>query len=105
MYQLSSPSLAQQTKLYILTRDVSFKQVDSNGKEVLVQGESVAVSLHLRRMANGEHLHRAFSCFDKVGNGVNQICVLLNNMLFPLMSHRYTRNFCTMDGWICCDEF
>lgn len=32
-------------------------------------GEFVAISLHLKRMANDEHLHRAFSYFDKDGDG------------------------------------
>lgn len=43
--------------------------VDSNGKGKLDYGEFVAVSLHLKRMANDEHLRRAFSFFDKDGNG------------------------------------
>jgi len=45
------------------------KQVDTNGKGTLDYGEFVAVSLHLQRMANDEHLRRAFSYFDKDGNG------------------------------------
>ncbi|KAH0635743.1 hypothetical protein KY289_035658 [Solanum tuberosum] len=32
-------------------------------------GPAQAVSLHLQRMANDEHLHKAFSYFDKDGNG------------------------------------
>ncbi|KAH7656787.1 Non-specific serine/threonine protein kinase protein [Dioscorea alata] len=43
--------------------------VDTHGKGVLDYGEFVAVSLHLQRMANDEHLRRAFSYFDKDGNG------------------------------------
>lgn len=43
--------------------------VDTNGKGTLDYGEFLAVSLHLRRMANDEHLHKAFSYFDKDGNG------------------------------------
>ncbi|KAF7845356.1 calcium-dependent protein kinase 13 [Senna tora] len=43
--------------------------VDTNGKGTLDCGEFVAVSLHLKRMANDEHLRKAFSCFDKDGNG------------------------------------
>lgn len=45
------------------------RQVDNNGKGTLDSGEFVAVSLHLQRMANDEHLHKAFSYFDKDGNG------------------------------------
>lgn len=44
-------------------------QVDNNGKGTLDCGEFVAVFLHLQRMANDEHLHKAFSYFDKDGNG------------------------------------
>ncbi|KAF2288525.1 hypothetical protein GH714_008175 [Hevea brasiliensis] len=43
--------------------------LDANGKGTLDYGEFVAVSLHLQRMANDEHLRKAFSCFDKDGNG------------------------------------
>ena len=32
-------------------------------------GEFAAVSLHLKKMANDEHLHKAFSYFDKDSNG------------------------------------
>ncbi|KAL8093055.1 calcium-dependent protein kinase 13 [Apium graveolens] len=43
--------------------------VDVNGKGTLDYGEFIAVSLHLQRMANDEHLHKAFSYFDKDSNG------------------------------------
>lgn len=43
--------------------------VDTNGKGSLDYGEFLAVSLHLQRMANDDHLRRAFSYFDKDGNG------------------------------------
>ncbi|KAL7265557.1 hypothetical protein ACSBR1_003353 [Camellia fascicularis] len=43
--------------------------VDTNGKGTLDCGEFVAVSLHLQRMANDDHLHKAFAYFDKDGNG------------------------------------
>nr|XP_025654821.1 calcium-dependent protein kinase 13 isoform X2 [Arachis hypogaea] len=43
--------------------------VNTNGKGTLDYGEFVAVSLHLKRMANDEHLRKAFSYFDKDGNG------------------------------------
>ncbi|XP_042491543.1 calcium-dependent protein kinase 13 [Macadamia integrifolia] len=43
--------------------------VDTSGKGKLNFGEFVAVSLHLQRMANDEHLRKAFSYFDKDGNG------------------------------------
>ncbi|KAK6943137.1 EF-hand domain [Dillenia turbinata] len=43
--------------------------VDTNSKGTLEYGEFVAVFLHLQRMANDEHLRKAFSYFDKDGNG------------------------------------
>ncbi|KAK1426944.1 hypothetical protein QVD17_15626 [Tagetes erecta] len=43
--------------------------VDTNGKGTLDYGEFVAISLHLKKMSNDEHLHKAFSYFDKDGNG------------------------------------
>ncbi|RWR95617.1 calcium-dependent protein kinase 13 [Cinnamomum micranthum f. kanehirae] len=43
--------------------------VETNGKGTLDSGEFIAVSLHLQRMANDEHLRKAFSYFDKDGNG------------------------------------
>ncbi|KAL5651776.1 hypothetical protein ACJX0J_037234, partial [Zea mays] len=44
-------------------------QVDTNGRGALDYGEFLAVSLHLQRMANDEHLRWAFLFFDKDGNG------------------------------------
>ncbi|CAK9183396.1 unnamed protein product [Ilex paraguariensis] len=41
--------------------------VDGNG--VLDCGEFVAVTIHLQRMENDEHIRRAFMFFDKDGNG------------------------------------
>lgn len=52
-----------------LNGQTSWQQVDTNGKGTLDYGEFLAVSLHLRRLANDEHLHKAFSYFDKDGNG------------------------------------
>ena len=46
-----------------------YQQVDANGKGKLDYGEFVAVSLPLQRMDNDEHLRKAFSYFDKDGNG------------------------------------
>lgn len=43
--------------------------VDTNGKGKIDYGEFVAISLHSQKMANDEHLRRAFSYFDKDGNG------------------------------------
>ncbi|KAE9601468.1 hypothetical protein Lal_00023879 [Lupinus albus] len=41
--------------------------VDGNG--VLDYGEFVAVTIHLQRMENDEHIHKAFKYFDKDGSG------------------------------------
>ncbi|KAG0490491.1 hypothetical protein HPP92_007354 [Vanilla planifolia] len=43
--------------------------VDTSGKGKLDYGEFVAISLHLQKMSNDEHLRRAFAYFDKDGNG------------------------------------
>ncbi|XP_021772090.1 calcium-dependent protein kinase 8-like [Chenopodium quinoa] len=45
--------------------------VDGNG--TLNYGEFVAVSVHIRKMANDEHLHRAFSFFDKNKTGFIEV--------------------------------
>lgn len=45
------------------------ESVDTNGKGTMDYNEFVAISLHLKRMANDEHLHKAFSYFDKDGDG------------------------------------
>lgn len=42
---------------------------DANGKGTLDYGEFLFISLHLQRMANDEHLRKAFSYFDKNCNG------------------------------------
>lgn len=43
--------------------------MDANAKGTLDYGEFLAISLHLQKMSNDEHLHKAFSYFDKDGNG------------------------------------
>ncbi|XP_073146347.1 calcium-dependent protein kinase 8-like [Henckelia pumila] len=45
--------------------------VDGDG--TLSYGEFVAVSVHLKKMANDEHLHRAFSFFDRNKSGYIEI--------------------------------
>ncbi|XP_078434952.1 calcium-dependent protein kinase 3-like [Wolffia australiana] len=51
--------------------------VDTSGKGNLDYGEFIAVYLHLQRMANDEHLHKAFAFFDKDGNGYIEPAELL----------------------------
>lgn len=48
---------------------ILMEAADVDGDGTLNCGEFVAVSVHLRKMANDEHLHRAFSFFDKDGSG------------------------------------
>jgi len=48
-------------------------QADVDGDGTLNYGEFVAVSVHLKKMANDEHLHRAFSFFDKNKTGFIEI--------------------------------
>lgn len=40
------------------------QQADVDGDGELNYGEFVAVSVHLRKLANDEHLHKAFAFFD-----------------------------------------
>ena len=42
-----------------------FLQADVDGDGALNYGEFVAVSVHLKKMGNDEHIHRAFAFFDK----------------------------------------
>ncbi|XP_024025214.1 calcium-dependent protein kinase 8 [Morus notabilis] len=51
---------------------------DVDGDGTLNYGEFVAVSVHLRRMANDEHLHKAFAYFDQNRSGYIEIEELRN---------------------------
>ncbi|KAJ3674841.1 hypothetical protein LUZ60_005457 [Juncus effusus] len=58
--------------------------VDGNG--TLDYGEFVAVSIHIRKIGNDEHLHRAFSYFDRNKSGyieVDELTVSLSEDLGP----------------------
>ncbi|KAE8728374.1 Calcium-dependent protein kinase 30 [Hibiscus syriacus] len=46
---------------------------DADGDGTLNYGEFVAVSVHLRKMANDEHLHKAFAFFDLNRSGFLEI--------------------------------
>ncbi|KAJ9537325.1 hypothetical protein OSB04_030058 [Centaurea solstitialis] len=48
---------------------VLMELVDLDGDGTINYGEFVAVNVHLKRMANDEHLHKAFSFFDQNQNG------------------------------------
>ncbi|PON89159.1 GPCR kinase [Trema orientale] len=57
---------------------ILMEAADVDGDGALNYGEFVAVSVHLRRMANDEHLHKAFAFFDQNGSGYIEIEELRN---------------------------
>nr|GMD24475.1 calcium-dependent protein kinase 8-like [Ipomoea batatas]GMD24478.1 calcium-dependent protein kinase 8-like [Ipomoea batatas] len=52
---------------------ILLEAADVDGDGSLNYGEFVAVAVHLRRMANDEHLHKAFSFFDRNRSGYIEI--------------------------------
>ncbi|XP_060216036.1 calcium-dependent protein kinase 7-like [Lycium barbarum] len=52
---------------------ILMEAADVDGDGSLNYGEFVAVSVHLRKMANDEHLHKAFSFFDTNQSGYIEI--------------------------------
>ncbi|KAF3778443.1 Calcium-dependent protein kinase 8 [Nymphaea thermarum] len=46
---------------------------DADGSGTLDYGEFVAISIHLKKIGNDEHLHKAFSYFDKNKSGYIEI--------------------------------
>ncbi|GAB4835229.1 Calcium-dependent protein kinase 8 [Ancistrocladus abbreviatus] len=52
---------------------ILMEAADVDGGGTLNYGEFVAVSVHLKKMANDEHLHRAFSFFDRNKSGYIEI--------------------------------
>ncbi|KAL6564752.1 Calcium-dependent protein kinase 8 [Orobanche minor] len=52
---------------------ILMEAADVDGDGTLNYAEFVAVSVHLRKMANDEHLHKAFAFFDKNGSGYIEI--------------------------------
>lgn len=56
----------------------SLIQADVDGDGALNYGEFVAVSVHLKKMANDEHLHKAFAFFDQNKSGYIEIEELRN---------------------------
>ncbi|KAF5725475.1 hypothetical protein HS088_TW23G00197 [Tripterygium wilfordii] len=57
---------------------VEVVQADVDGDGALNYGEFVAVSVHLKKMGNDEHLHKAFSFFDQNESGYIEIDELRN---------------------------
>ncbi|WOG82945.1 hypothetical protein DCAR_0102117 [Daucus carota subsp. sativus] len=53
--------------------EILMEAADVDGDGALNYGEFVAVSVHLRKMANDEHLHKAFSVFDQNKSGYIEI--------------------------------
>ncbi|GMH10308.1 hypothetical protein Nepgr_012149 [Nepenthes gracilis] len=52
---------------------IIMEAADVDGNGTLNYGEFVAVSVHLKKMTNDEHLHRAFSFFDRDKSGYIEI--------------------------------
>ncbi|CAL5433945.1 unnamed protein product [Camellia sinensis] len=52
---------------------ILMEAADIDGDGMLNYGEFVAVSVHLRKMGNDEHLHKAFAFFDRNQNGFIEI--------------------------------
>ncbi|KAK9182529.1 hypothetical protein WN944_025674 [Citrus x changshan-huyou] len=57
---------------------ILMEAADVDGDGSLNYGEFVAVSVHLKKMANDEHLHKAFSFFDRNQSGFIEIEELQN---------------------------
>lgn len=57
---------------------ISHLQADVDGDGALNYGEFVAVSVHLKKMANDEHLRKAFEFFDQNQSGYIEIEELRN---------------------------
>ncbi|KAH9741332.1 calcium-dependent protein kinase 8 [Citrus sinensis] len=57
---------------------ILMEAADVDGDGSLNYGEFVAVSVHLKKMANDEHLHKAFSFFDRNRSGFIEIEELRN---------------------------
>ncbi|KAL9458721.1 hypothetical protein AB3S75_007566 [Citrus x aurantiifolia] len=57
---------------------ILMEAADVDGDGSLNFGEFVAVSVHLKKMANDEHLHKAFSFFDRNQSGFIEIEELRN---------------------------
>lgn len=59
--------------MYLLQSLHLILQADVDGDGALNYGEFVAVYVHIRKMANDEHLHKAFSFFDRNKSGYIEI--------------------------------
>lgn len=66
--KLETSTMSWKLKLFFF-----FLQTDVDGDGTLNYGEFVAVSVHLKKMANDEHLHKAFNFFDQNQSGYIEI--------------------------------
>ncbi|KAG6473441.1 calcium-dependent protein kinase 20-like [Zingiber officinale] len=57
---------------------ILMEAADADGDGTLEYGEFVAVSIHLRKIGNDEHLHKAFQYFDQNNSGYIEIEELKN---------------------------
>lgn len=62
------------------------EQADVDGNGTLDYGEFVAVSIHLKKMGNDDHLRKAFLYFDKNQSGYIEIEELRNSLADDLGS-------------------
>eukprot|EP00262_Sarcandra_glabra_P012600 TRINITY_DN327_c0_g1_i4.p1 TRINITY_DN327_c0_g1~~TRINITY_DN327_c0_g1_i4.p1 ORF type:complete len:528 (-),score=86.13 TRINITY_DN327_c0_g1_i4:399-1982(-) len=65
----------QKTGQLVPDRDVQMlmEAADADGNGTLDYGEFVAVTIHLKKIGNDEHLHKAFTFFDKNQSGFIEI--------------------------------
>ncbi|XP_058073634.1 calcium-dependent protein kinase 20-like [Magnolia sinica] len=59
---------------------ILMEAADADGNGALDYGEFVAVSIHLRKMGNDEHLHKAFLYFDQNKSGFIEIEELTDSL-------------------------
>lgn len=62
-------------------------QADVDGSGYLDYREFVAISIHMRKMGDDEHLHKAFSYFDKNNSGYIEIDELRDSLSDDLGSN------------------
>ncbi|CAL9068808.1 unnamed protein product [Musa banksii] len=63
---------------------ILMEAADVDGTGTLDYGEFVAVSIHLRKIGNDEHLHKAFSYFDQNKSGYIEIEELRDSLVDDL---------------------
>jgi calcium-dependent protein kinase len=87
-------------------------QADADGNGSLDYGEFVTLSVHLRKIGNDEHLHKAFAYFDRNQSGYIEIDELRESLADDLgQNHEEVINAIIRDvdtdkdGKISYDEF